>query len=306
MTLSAFPYTGGKTELVGFVREQFPEHVTYVEPFGGSAAVLLNKPRSNIEVYNDLDGDVVQFFEVARERPDELAKWVQRTPYSEELHAEWADEFYSGQRPNDPVERAGRFLYLRYTQFAGKYGSKSGFKRDTARTRVGDSSVWRGVPERIDEVCQRLQGVSIQNQHFRDIIEFYDEDGALFYCDPPYLGTEDSYRVNDFCHDDLAEALADIDGFALISYSDRPEGLYEGWNEVTRQHYHDSGCRKDEEEKQVTERLLLNYDPAEYPDFVDKNQTRITALADSGGRSLGPDTDDDLRTDDDAQSGGDA
>lgn len=171
MTFSAFPYTGGKTKLVGFIRDQLPNHVTYVEPFGGSAAVLLNKPRSSIEVYNDLDGDVVQFFEIARERPDELAEWLRRTPFSEELHAEWSDQFYSGERPDDAVERAGRFVYLRYSQFAGKYANKSGFRRDTPRTRVGESMTWKGVPERIEQLCQRLQGVSIQNTHFREIIE---------------------------------------------------------------------------------------------------------------------------------------
>lgn len=282
MAFSAFPYTGGKTRLVTFIREQLPEHVTYVEPFGGSAAVLLNKPRSNIEVYNDLDGDVVQFFEVAREQPDELAEWVRRTPYSEELHQEWASAFYNGQRPDDPVERAGRFVFLRYTQFAGKYGSKSGFRRDTPRTRVGESSTWRGVPERIDELCHRLQGVSIQNEDFREIIEFYDGEDTVFYCDPPYLGSEDSYRVDGFSHAELADALHDIDGFALVSYSDRPEELYNGWNEITRQHYHDSGCRKGEEEAEVTERLLLNYDPGSHPDFVDANQTTLVTATDGG------------------------
>lgn len=279
MTFSAFPYTGGKTKLVGFIREQLPNHVTYVEPFGGSAAVLLNKPRSSIEVYNDLDGDVVQFFEIARERPDELAEWLRRTPFSEELHAEWADEFYSGERPDDPVERAGRFVYLRYSQFFGKYASKSGFKRDTSRTRVGESMTWKGVPERIEQLCQRLQGVSIQNTHFREIIEFYDDEETVFYCDPPYLGTEDSYRVDDFDHSDLADALHDIDGHAIVSYSDRPNGMYGGWTELTRDHYHDSGCRKDEEEEEVTERLLLNYDPDTITPFVDGGQTTLSGVS---------------------------
>lgn len=282
MVFSAFPYVGGKTRLTGWITSQLPEHVTYVEPFGGSAAVLLNKPRSNIEVYNDLDRDVVQFFEVARERPGELAQWVRRTPYSEELHAEWADDFYSGRRPDDPIERAGRFLLLRYSQFAGKYRNKSGFKRDTARTRVGDSSVWRGVPGRIEELCERLQGVSIQSQHFREIINFYDGEDTVFYCDPPYLDKESSYLVDDFEHAELAEALDDIEGYALVSYTDRPEGLYDEWREITRQHYHDSGCKKDEAEEEVTERLLLNYDPSRHPKLVDANQTTLNSATDNG------------------------
>lgn len=277
MSLSAFPYVGGKTVLADWIIEHLPQHTVYVEPFGGSASVLLNKPRSNIEVYNDLDGDIVQFFEVARERTDELAEWVHKTPYSEELHQEWARAFYAGERPDDPVERAGRFLFLRYTQFAGKYRNKSGFKRDTARTRVGDSSVWRGVPERIDAVCDRLQGVSIQNQHFREIVEFYDGEDTVFYLDPPYLDKEASYLVTDFEHEELEAALAGIDGYAIVSYTDRPEGMYDGWAEVTRAHYHDSGAKKDQEEEQVTERLICNFDPGSTPAFVNaaQHQTRL-------------------------------
>jgi len=282
MALSAFPYVGGKTRLVGWITDHLPDHTTYVEPFGGSAAVLLNKPRSTIEVYNDLDGDVVQFFEVARERPGELAEWVRRTPYSEELHEEWAEAFYSGERPDDPVARAGRFLFLRYTQYAGKYCNPSGFKRDTPRTRVGDSATWLTVPERIKKVCRRLQGVSIQNRHFREVIDHYDGDEAVFYCDPPYLNKEGSYLVKDFGHADLCDALTGIDGYALVSYTDRPDGLYEGWHERTRGHYHDSGPKKDEDEVEVTERLLLNFDPGRTPRFVDGQQQTLSGATDGG------------------------
>lgn len=273
MALSAFPYVGGKTTLSGWIIDQLPDHTVYVEPFGGSAAVLLNKPRSNIEVYNDLDRDVVQFFEVARERPEELAEWCRRTPYSEALHEEWARAFYSGERPDDPVERAGRFMFLRYTQFAGKYRNKSGFKRDTPRTRTGDSGVWRGVDERIDAVCERLQGVSIQNRHFRDVIEFYDDEHTVFYCDPPYLDKEASYLVDDFVHGDLADALEGIDGHAIVSYTNRPEGMYSDWSELTRAHYHDSGAKKDESEEEVTERLFFNFDPAKCGTFLGPQRT---------------------------------
>jgi len=106
--MSAFPYIGGKTHLSRWIADQLPQHTVYVEPFGGSASVLLNKPRSDIEVYNDLDRDIVQFFEVARDRPDELAEWVRRTPYSQELHSEWVEQFYNGERADDPIKRAGR------------------------------------------------------------------------------------------------------------------------------------------------------------------------------------------------------
>jgi len=275
MALSAFPYVGGKTRLADWIIDQLPAHTVYAEPFGGSAAVLLNKPRSDIEVFNDLDGDIVQFFEVARARPDDLKQWVRRTPYSEELHAEWVTDFYSGERPDDPVARAGRFLFLRYTQYAGKHGGPSGFKRDTPRTRSGDSRVWTGVPDRIDEVCRRLQGVSIQNRHFSEVIEQYDGEETVFYADPPYVDKKGTYRVDDFSHARVADSLAGIDGQAIVSYTDPPEGLYDDWLELTRAHHHDAGARKHESEEQVTERLLLNFDPAEVPTFSDPEQVTL-------------------------------
>jgi len=278
--ISAFPYVGGKTLLADWITGVLPDHQTYVEPFGGSAAVLLNKPRSSVEVYNDLDGDIVQFFEVARNQPDELKNWIERTPFSEELHSEWANEFYSGKRADDPIKRAGRFLYLRYSQFGAKYNSNSGFKRDTPRPRRTESQRWSTVSEDIDEICQRLQGVSIQNASFEDVIDRYDSPETVFYCDPPYLNKESTYRVDGFSHMELADALGGIEGYAIVSYTDRPAGLYDGWNELLRDHYHDGGSRKDGLQDKKTERLIMNYETDDAPKFVDHEQQQL--IADDG------------------------
>ena len=280
--ISAFPYVGGKTLLSDWITGVLPSHETYVEPFGGSAAVLLNKPRSTTEVYNDLDGDIVHFFQVARDRPEELVDWIQRTPYSEELHNQYADAFYSGERSDDAITRTGRFLYLRYSQFGGKYAKKSGFKRDTARTKTTESQTWAAVDERIDEICQRLQGVSIQNGSFESVIDRYDSAKTVFYCDPPYLHKEDTYRVDGFDHDELATALQGIDGKAIVSYTDRPQGLYDGWTELLRSHYHDAGNRKHDNQEKKTERLIMNYEPTDVARFVDHEQKTLIA---DGGRA---------------------
>lgn len=280
MTLSAFPYPGGKTLLADWIIEHIPEHTVYVEPFGGSAAVLLNKPRSTVEVYNDVDGDIVQFFEVARGRPDELAQWAKRTPFSEELYNTWVREYYDGERPDDAVERAGRWLFLRFTQFSGKVDSVSGFKRDQPRNRRGASNIWKTVDERIDDVAERFQGVSVQHADYCDVIEKYDGDETVFYLDPPYLGKEHTYRVQGFDHGELADVLADIDGYAMVSYTDRPDG-YEDWTEVQRTHHHESNNTGPLE---VTERLFLNFDPDEEPRFVGHEQLTINAVTDGGER----------------------
>lgn len=272
MTLSAFPYPGGKTLLTDWIIGKLPDHTVYVEPFGGSAAVLLNKPRSTVEVYNDIDGDVVHFFEVVRERPDELAEWARKTPYSEELYNDWVREYYNGVRPDDPVERAGRWLFLRFTQFGGKYDHTAGFKRDQPRKKVGSSNIWRSVNERLDQIAARLQGVSIQNADYQRVIEKYDGEDTVFYLDPPYLEKEHTYRVEDFDHGDLADALAGIDGFAMVSYSDRPD-RYNSWTEFARTHNHESNKSKAVD---VTERLLCNFDPADAPVFSGAAQSSLS------------------------------
>lgn len=288
VTLSAFPYPGGKTLLTDWIIDHLPDHTVYVEPFGGSAAVLLNKQRSHIEVYNDVDGDIVQFFEVARERPDDLAEWCRRTPFSEEVYNEWVREYYDGDRPDDSVERAGRWMYLRFTQFGGKYDHGAGFKRDQPRKKRGASNLWKSVDERIDQIADRFQGVSVQNADYQDVIDKYDGDETVFYLDPPYLGKEHTYRVGEFDHGDLADTLADIDGYALVSYTDEPAG-YGDWTQVTQTHHHESN---NAESVEVTERLFLNFDSSEVPLFAGADQRTLFAATDGGnGRSVQTGTD---------------
>lgn len=278
MALSAFPYVGGKTQLADWVIDHLPNHTTYVEPFGGSAAVLLNKPRSALEIYNDLDRDLVQLFEIARDRPEDLMAWARRTPFSEELYTEYVEAFYNGERPDDPIERAGRFLFLRYSQFGGKYDHPSGFKRDTIATLTSEAAAWARVPERIEATCERLQGVSIQHDSFDAIIDRYDSPSTAFYCDPPYLDKESTYRVDEFEHEALAAALTDIEGYALVSYTDRPDELYADWTTVTRQYHHD-GDIDDGRSNEVTERLLCNFDPEYAPTFVTATQQTLTEVS---------------------------
>lgn len=97
MADAVFPYPGGKSRFASWILDQTPEHTCFVEVFGGAAGVLANKDpdTSDVEEYNDRDGDLVQFFEVLRDRSEELVAWLDRTPYSRELHDEWAHKFFN-------------------------------------------------------------------------------------------------------------------------------------------------------------------------------------------------------------------
>jgi len=275
MTNSIVPYMGGKTKIAKWILEKFPDHTYYVEVFGGSASVLLNKPRSQIEVYNDADGDVVNFFDVLRNRPEELAEFTKSVPFAEEMHERWSEQWFNGDRPDDPLKRAGMWMFLRYSQFNGKSGTKSGFKREPVveESHGQVANTWAQAPQRIRETAERLQGVSIVNDDYADVIERYDSPETLFYCDPPYYGTEHYYSET-MDHEELAESLESIEGDAIVSYTDVPPGLYHDWQDVVRTVNHNAGGNV----KKANERLLMNFRYEIRPRFVDKNQTNLTEI----------------------------
>lgn len=279
--LSVFPYPGGKTPYVTQIREKFPSHHTYVEPFGGSASVLLNKKPSYAEVFNDLNGDIVHFFRVLREQREGLIEWLEHVPFARDVYDEWADDFWSGHRPEDDIERAGRFYYLRFSNFNGRLDRRNGFKTGGERN---EARSFRSAIETLDAVVARLQEVTIENLDYREILEKYDREDTLFYLDPPYVDATDPYYSSDdqaFDHGALVEALADVDGYWICSYGELPEGLRdvaETVGDFTARYSMRYADRRDE----ATERLAMNFDPVEEPAFSATEQTTLDVATHGG------------------------
>jgi len=306
--LSAFPYPGGKTSYVDEIVRQFPEHRRYCEPFGGSAAVLLNKPSSYIEVFNDLNSDIVHFFEVVRKRKEELQEWLRRTPFSRELHEKWGRAFYQGERPDDDLERAGRWYYLRYTQYGGKVDRFSGFKTSIKRN---EARSLRGATEHLDEVVTRLQDVILENQDYREVIDRYDRPDTLFYFDPPYFETTyNYYGTGEFNHQQLADALTEIEGFWICSYGDLPPSLKAriigdhryggGWTVQQFTAHYTLDTEEGEELDEADEHLVMNFDPRDKPEFTAVTQATLKddfVASTDGGDNRSVDTGTDRRTD---------
>ncbi|QCJ47236.1 DNA adenine methylase [Haloprofundus sp. MHR1] len=259
MPQAVFPYPGGKSRLASWILEYLPEHRTYVEVFGGAAGVLVNKPRSKVEVYNDLDADLVQFFEVLRDRSDELIEWLNQTPYSRDLHGTWAGAFYNGYRPADAIERAGQFFYLRYTQWGGAYDNENGFA--TAKTQSRAVS-FNNKRERLTEFAERFDGVTIENLDWKDVFERYDSSKTVFYCDPPYVGVEDYYPHSSVGHENLVDVLDELEGDCILSYSDLPAGT-EDYYVVGQESRNYMGNGKTGKARKTEERLVLNFDPGQ-------------------------------------------
>lgn len=178
-------YYGGKFRLAPWIIEQMPEHHTYVEVFGGGASVLLRKPRSKTEFYNDLDKQVFNFFRILRDKPkrDRLLFALEATPFSRE-------EFDLSFEPAvDDIEAARRFVAR--LQFG--HGTASINANDTNGFRSGDhragksyAKEWAGIPDACRAAAFRMRGVTLENQDFRKLIPRLDGLETFFYVDPPY------------------------------------------------------------------------------------------------------------------------
>lgn len=279
MTKSVFPYPGGKAYLAPWIIEHFPAHECYVEVFGGSAAVLVTKEESHTEVYNDRDGDLVQFFKVLRDHEEELVEWLNKTPYARDLHEEFKQAFYSGERPDDPIERAGKFFYLRYSQYASKYRTKSGFASASQRNKARKI---RNATEKLHEFSKRFRNVQIENLDYGELMNRFDSDETFFYADPPYVDEGDAlYRHGKFDHERFVDTLEEMDGKWAVSYQRLPERLEkyhvaEKGRSQFMNKQHDNETRSTE----VTERLVMNYDPSEAGSFQTGSQTTLPGLSD--------------------------
>lgn len=274
MTLCAFPYYGGKTRYVRTIVDMMPSHKRYVEAFGGGASVLLNKPQSNIEIYNDADEHVVNFFRVLRNREDELREWLNCCPYARNEHEEWASQFYGeGEVPDDldDVVRAGRWFSLRHTQYGGITKSRSGFSTPYRRNEA--RSMRKNV-DRLDAVAERFREVVIECDDYLALIDRYDGEDTFWYFDPPYVGNEHEY-LGDFEHADLVDALADLEGEWMVSYRDLPDGLRDLAAAVESFEATDRA----DGTKKATEQLVMSYDPDNQPSLTDRSQRTLTEVA---------------------------
>lgn len=284
VTTSVFPYPGGKSYLAPWIIDHIPPHRCYVEVFGGSAAVLVTKDESHIEVYNDRDGDLVQFFTVLREREDELVEWLQQTPYAREQHEAWKRAFYDGERPDGPIERAGRFFYLRYSQYAAKYRTASGFAAANQRNKARK---FRNATEHLHEFAERFQNVQIENLDYAELMAQYDGEQTFFYADPPYVDEGDIlYRHGEFDHERFVETLCELEGRWAVSYQRLPARLEEYTVvEQDRSQFmnkqHDDASRS----TAATERLVMNYDVKETGRFQRGTQTTLPGVNGGFGQS---------------------
>ncbi|NQV14096.1 DNA adenine methylase, partial [bacterium] len=223
--LSLLSWIGGKSRLRKSISEIIPKKINcYIEPFGGGAWVLFFKNRwGSTEVYNDLNGDLVNLFRIVKYHPEALSKEFEFMVSSREL-------FY--QLLNSPgiteVQRAARFLYLIKRSFGSK-GESFGTSRKSGGAGFASHI---NMMELMKKVHARLDRTILENLSYEKIFEKYDGPANFFYLDPPYFKGDKYYGFGSFDHSAFAGHLKDLSARWLLSIDDceRSRELFSGYN----------------------------------------------------------------------------
>jgi DNA adenine methylase len=211
----ALRYYGGKFKIADWIISFFPEHIQYVEPCGGVASVLLRKEPAKLETFNDLDGRIVNFFQVLRDRPDELIRQIRLTPWARA-------EFERCQAPAaDPLESARRWFVLCWQSISKPGGSWRSMHNYLARPR---SAPMDGIEiDHLHIVAERFKRVQLEQRDALVVIRQYQGAETLIYFDPPYLGSTRvnkkyyAFEVDEPFHTAAAGLLLDARGSVVVS-----------------------------------------------------------------------------------------
>jgi DNA adenine methylase len=257
-------YYGGKQNLAPLIISLIPEHVLYAEPFTGGGAIFFNKPPSKTEVINDTNGELMNFYRVTRDRFAPLQKMIQRTLHSRNSFRQ-AEVIYHNPDLFDEVERAWAVWVICAQAFSAKMDGPFGFDKtdNTTSKRIANKRA-----NFTEEYTKRLEMVQIEHADALYIIQSRDYDGAFFYCDPPYIGSNCGHYkgYTDADYEGLLRLLSGIKGkFLLSSYPTDMLNRYikeHGWYSIKRELFVTVNAKAGNPKKK-TEVLTANYPLAE-------------------------------------------
>lgn len=252
-------YPGSKQRIAPWIINHMPPHHSYLEPYAGGIAILLNKEPSRIETINDLDDDVINLFRVIQSKAtrEELIQLIVYTPYARMVYD---SAFPDNPDELDPVERAKNFLIRSGMGHGFRLCEKCGWKKDVyGREAAYAVRYWNRLPEVIQNVALRLKMVQIEHKPAVELIKAFNHDNVLIYADPPYILSTRSrkqyrHEMSDQDHVELLETLLQHAGPAMLSGYD---------NEIYNTYL--SGWRKEqiparaENSLPRTESLWMNY-----------------------------------------------
>ena len=255
-------YFGGKGRQWKHIIKFFPDHQTYVEPFGGGASVLLNKSPSPVEVYNDLNKSVFGIFYAMKHDADEFARLLSLTLYSEN---EFADSFI----PQPTPTRQAVADYVRFRQSFGAIGRGFSFSK-TESTRGMSRNVfcwWSQIDNMLPVIAKRLMAVQMMNRPAIELFKVYDTRETLFYLDPPYVhstrtDTQEFYGVEmtDADHVELLTSIKSVEGKVILSgyHNELYDDMIGDWRTVELQIT--NSASRCERKRIMTEVIWMNFD----------------------------------------------
>ena len=228
--LNIAAYAGGRSYVLRHILNLIPPHKVYIEVFGGLAPVLLNKPRSNVEIYNDIDDRLVNMLVQLRDHPEAFEKFIEGTPYSQGLHEQYLKLYFSPEfRRMDPLKRALITFYLIATSFNGNIGN--GMRVSLS---VNEARRFKNRAKKIKLIAERLKYVTFTCMDYREVFERWGDRNVLMFLDPPYIDVQQYYvrewRIED--HVELAQRVKKLECDWMLIYNDHPliRRLYDGYD----------------------------------------------------------------------------
>jgi len=237
---SPIKWFGGKSMMASKLLPLIPPHHTYVEVFGGGASLLFAKEPSPVEVYNDIDEGLVNFFRVLRDpaKFHYLFAKCALTPYSRAEHVRCLKTWEENE---DDIEKAYRWFVAARMSFGGMFGTSWGFVRKTSTNNMAQCcSSWLGILRNFGDIHIRVMRVQIDCLDWRKVLDNYDDEDTFFYLDPPYLQAtrrsgEYKHELTETDHHELVERLLVLKGKAMLS--GYPNEVYKpledaGWERI--------------------------------------------------------------------------
>lgn len=285
MVENILKWVGGKSQSAEKIISMFPQHDCYVEVFFGGGSVFFRKKPSKVEIINDINSELVNFYRVLQNNSEEFKTREKLELYAADIYYSYRDDFFSGKHHTLPnVERAFRFFCLIKEAFGGTFGGGFGFS-----SAQNMATTFFNAFEKVDEITKRLKSVTIDNRDFEKIIKSYDGERTVFFTDPPYLASNNadyyfrssnsSFGIND--HMRLFLALKSIKGKCLLTVDDSvwikeryttQNGFYTINNEV----FYSSAPSSSDSRKTVNELIITNYDPEKERKHIDTRQGTLT------------------------------
>ena len=216
-SLPIVPWIGGKRRLAKHILPLFPAHTCYVEPFCGAAALYFLKTPSKTEVINDINGELVNLYRVVKHHLEEFVRQFKWALVSRQIY-KWLQD--TPEETLTDIQRAARFYYLQKQAFGGKVADHT---FGTSTTSAPRFNLLR-IEEELSMAHLRLSRTLIEHLDWHQCIERYDRPHTLFYCDPPYWGTEGygvEFGLENYDH--MAELARSTKGKMIISVNDIPE-----------------------------------------------------------------------------------